>query len=116
MTSIIDQAANGTWSLKYRIENRSDSAIDGVVLAITDPGAGECRPADQMGCAMEMVFGVIAPGELIEDVIADIHLTGEPSFGELPCLGSLLWTDIEEHHWMVNGATLTRRPYRARTC
>lgn len=114
-TSMIQQVDSGTWTLHYRIENRSSAALDGVVVVVADPGAEDCRPEDQVGCAMELVIGVVGAGQLIEGDI-EVHLTAEPAFVELPYLGFLIWTDIEDNHWMVSGAHLTRRAHRARTC
>ena len=114
-TSMMGQADDGTWILRYRIENRSDAALDGVVVVVADPGADDCRPGDQVGCAIELVLGVVGPGQLTEGDI-EAYLTAEPPFVQLPYLGSLIWTDVEDNHWMLNGATLTRRTDRARTC
>lgn len=114
-TSMAEELADDSWVIHYRIENRSDSALDGVVVVVADPGAEECRPGDQVGCAIEAVVGVVGPGQVIEGT-DPMLLSEEPAFVELPYRGSLIWTDIDDNHWMVNGSTLTRRLSRARTC
>lgn len=102
-------------AVKYRVHNGSDSVIDGVVVVVADPGEPECSPDDQMGCAMELVLGTVAPGDTVEDVI-DVQLDVEPTFVELPYLATLLWTDVDDNHWSACGPELRRRTSRARTC
>ncbi len=116
-TSMAD-SVDGTaaWNISYRIANGSPSPIDGVVVAVPDPGLDSDASADdQRGCAIEMVVGVVGPGQVVEDDL-QVELAYEPHFVELPYVATLIWTDADDNHWAACGTDLRRRTSRARTC
>lgn len=113
-SSMVHSTEQG-FQLKYRIHNGTDSLIDGVVVAVADPGMPDCSPDHQTDCALELVIGTVGPGETIEDTVG-VQFTVEPVFVETPYMATLLWTDVDDNHWAACGTELRRRMLRARTC
>lgn len=115
ISSSVIEEKGGRYRVEYSLMNGSDYPIDTVVLLVASYDERECEPAEQSGCAAELVIGTMYSKQLIKDSVP-VQFDHEPPFVMLTAMASVLFTDSWNQTWWRGPGYLERRNHPARIC